>query len=212
MTVALVLSKDGKNLEKPGTLTAENRQKVWRFNHNLPERGAAAVRPPPYEFESAKIVFRYSGQFDGTETFYVADSGKILVLDRDKKIAVRERKTTFWKDGKGTTVDHDAKQAFKAFILPADMDLSVRHATDAGLKQVGLERKGTEAVAGRECVLYEKKDGDKLWRTWRWKGIELKIEMKNFLNLSYVKEAASVEEGVAIPEALLKVPEGYAQK
>lgn len=92
------------------------------------------------------------------------------------------------------------------------MDLSVRHATDERLKLIGLERKGNETVAGKSCVLYERLQGEAVWRSWRWKGIELKIEMKNYLGMNYVKEAASVEEDVKIPEALLKVPEGYATK
>lgn len=208
-SVALVLAKDGKNVEKTGTLTEENRRKVSRFK---PEGAPAAPRPPPYEFESAKIVFKFTGAFEGTDVLHVAGSGNTLVLEQDKKILTRERKTAIWKDGRTTVVDHDAKRVFKSPLKIADMDLSVRHANDDTLKLVGLLRKGTEAVAGRECVLYEKKDGDQLWRSWRWKGIELKIEMKNHLGLSYVKEAVSVEEGVAIPEALFKIPEDYQQK
>lgn len=218
--VALVLAKDGKNVEKAGTLTEENRRKVWKHNQGLPEPGAppappaapAAPRLPPFEFESAKIVFKFTGAFEGTDTLHIADSGKTLVLEQDKKILVRERRTAIWKDEKGITLDHDAKRVIRSPFKVVDMDLSVRHATDDGLKRVGLLRKGTETVAGRECALYEKADGDKLWRSWRWKGIELKIEMKNYLGVSYVKEAVSVEEGVAIPEALFKIPVDYQQK
>jgi hypothetical protein len=208
-TVTLVLAKEGKRIEKTGTLTEENRRKVSRSNSGRPE---AAPRPPPYEFESARIVFKFSGAFEGTDTFHVADSGNTLVLEQDKKILTRERKTAIWKDGKLIVLDHDAKRLLRSPLKLADMDLSIRHAGDDTLKRIGLLRVGTETVAGRECVLYEKKDGDKLWRSWRWKGIELKIEMKNYLGLSYVKEALSVEEGVAIPEELFKIPEGYPQK
>ena len=219
-TVALVLSRDGKNVEKAGTLSKENRRKVWDYNKEHPPKAdpetRAAARPAPapralYDFESARIVFNYSGQFEGTETFHVADSGKTLVLEVNKKLLTWERKTKIWRDGKYTDIDHNAKKVSLFPIRSADMDLSVRHATDDGLKQIGLLRKGTETVAGKECALYEMANGEQLWRSWRWKGIELKIEMKNFLNCSYVKEAGSVEEGTVIPEALLNVPEGYAK-
>ncbi len=224
--VSLVLSRDGTSVTKTGTLTEANRKKVWQYNQDSKEEVPAAAGPerPParpavpadrsklYEFDSARIVYRYTGTFEGSETYTVAEHGKTMVLQRDKKIGAWDRKTTFWNEGKATNLDPEKKTFFVSAIKPADMDLSVLHAVDASLKAVGLERKGTEEVAGKTCVLYEKKNGDSLWRSWRWKGIELKIEMKNYSGLSYVKEATSVEEGVAIPAELLKVPEGFTPR
>lgn len=218
----LVMSKDGASVTKTGAMTEENRRKVMQGDRaagEAPARpgrekapAAAVDRSKLYDFEAARIVYRYSGAFEGTETFSVAEHGKILLLQRDKKIGVWDRNTTYWKDGKATHLDPAKKTWFVSAIKTADMDLSVLHAVDDGLKLVGLLRKGNEEVAGKTCVLYEKKDGDALWRSWRWKGIELKIEMKNFSGLSYVKEATSVEEGIAIPAELLKVPDGFTPR
>jgi hypothetical protein len=69
-----------------------------------------------------------------------------------------------------------------------------------------------EAPDKAASVLYENSKGDKLWRACRSKGIELKIEMKNWSGLSYVKEATEVVEGAAIPEELTRPPAAFVAR
>jgi hypothetical protein len=220
-TVELELMKDGKTVKRGEAMTEANRNAARAYNRDGEAAPAveapAAERPvraarPLFDFESAKIVFKYAGAFEGTETFWSAAHGQTRVLQRDKKVGAWDRRTTFLVDGSATTFDPETKTAFTSKIRPADLDLSVSHATDEGLKLAGLLRKGEETIAGKPCVLYENVKGDSAWRSWRWKGIELKIEMKNVGGISYVKEAVSVDEGAALPAELLRVPEGYLRR
>lgn len=228
--VELVLAKDGEQLTKAGTLTEDNRRAVWKYNRANPgqieaprserperserrRRTASSSRTPlwQFEFESARIVFRWTGDVEGKDILHVADKGQTMVLQREKKVAFWDRRTSIWKDGTCTSWDPDKKKVISFRYLPRDMKLSVAHARDATLKQIGFVNKGTEEVAGKPCVLWEKIKDDTVWRSWRWKGIELKIEAKNLLGTTYVKEAVEVEEGVEIPAELFKVPEGYSK-
>jgi hypothetical protein len=219
-TVELELAKDGKTVKRSEAMTEANRNAARAYNREgdaAAPAAAEAPRParaprPLFDFESAKIVFKYAGAFEGAETFWSADHGQTRVLQRDKKVGAWDRRTTFLVDGSATTFDPDTKTAFTSKVRPADLDLSVSHATDEGLKLAGLLRKGEETIAGKPCVLYENVKGDSSWRSWRWKGIELKIEMKNVGGISYVKEAVSVDEGAALPAELLRVPEGYVRR
>jgi len=195
-------------------------KKRWRTKWKRPRRplrprGTSVYGGRQFSFRRARIVFVWTGQFRGKQILYVDDYGKTMVLI-DKRVlgGIPVNETIIWKDKKSTIYKHKTRtvRSYRIAIRPAAVSLSVLAASDSMMARVGFMRKGNRRVAGKKCAFYERRTGKMLWRSWRWKGIELKIEMKGVINVSYTKVATSVQVGTKIPKRLFTAPRGYRKK
>lgn len=235
-TVKLLLIEDGKEVVKTVTMTEDLWDQALDYNRD-PSSGegpSASVSsreaPPPagvsgggaalagkpdwlFGFEAATITFEFSGDILGTETIHVQDRGKVIVVDNNTGSGTfRTHLTHIWNEheGKGATINHKSKLVIPTKARTSGTRMSVSHATEESLAATGFVRLADAEVAGRTCAVYENRgEGDSLIRSYRWKGLELKIETENVMGMSYTKTATSIEEGAPIPESALAYPEGY---
>ncbi|MFM9943731.1 MAG: hypothetical protein ACKVQB_00720 [Bacteroidia bacterium] len=231
LTVELVLKKDKKTSIKKETMTTDNRKKVKEYNKANPEpeiseeqkkvvkdvqkdiSGVNLKMEKPFEFKSAKIEFVITGHklFAGTETMYIDDYGKTIVIELDKPGIAKmpEKSTIIWKDNKSTVINHIKKTYYTSAIRPKSTEPpTIAYSTAEQKKQGGYEKQTSETIAGKQCEVYKHNKNNVTY--WLWKGIDLKII--NYAlgeKTGYTREAKSVEENITIPSSLFEIPAGY---
>ncbi len=162
-----------------------------------------------FGFESAQIEFLYTGIFEGTETYFIDDWGNtVVIISKKKEFGNDVDKTIIWKDDKTTIHDHIAKTSWSGKIRPKDTEPPAAATTKPEyMEKVGYMKMDDEDIAGKTCTVWDNKNINAKY--WIWKGIDLKIENNTVGKKGYIREAISVEEGVNIPDEVLKKPDGY---
>lgn len=170
----------------------------------------------PFAFKSAKIQYTITGHkmYAGTETYYIDDYGKTVVLEVDKPgfMGQKEKQTIIWKDNKTTLIDHVKKTWYTTPVRTKSTEPpTIGYSSETQRKQGGYEKQANESISGQDCSVYKHSKNDVIY--WLWKGIDLK--QRNYSlggEMGYVKEATKVEEGISIPASLFEVPAGYKGK
>ena len=168
-----------------------------------------------YPFKSAKFEFAYTGHkfYSGTETVYIDDYGKTVIVISEKPNSPYPEKTTvIWKANQCTNINHIKKTYYISPVRPKSTEPPViAYSTAEQRKQGGYIKKPNETILGKSCEVYEHTKMNVTY--WLWKGYELKLV--NFAlgnKLGYTKEPASSEENVMIPASLFQIPAGYKKQ
>lgn len=238
--VKLTLEKNGKTIEKTGTMTTENRRKVWQYNDEQPtadvkksetqkqitntnnafmQAVADATNPTAsdglFSIKSAKIVYHYSGIVNGTDVLWFDDYGKIAVLEQDRKEKTGAiKQTIIWRDKKSTFVNHIRKDVATSPFRPKDTEPpTIATVSEEQRKREGYERKEDESIAGKKCSVWLREKENSKIQYWLWNNVDLKL-INHALGskFGYEKIAVSVEENIKIPASLLETPSGYSVK
>jgi hypothetical protein len=232
--VKLKLIKDGKIIDKTLAMTTENRKKVLQYNRENPSAENAKTQKEVvekvqkdiastvniknekiYPFKSAKFEFIYTGHkmFSGTETVYIDDYGKTVIVISDKPNSyVPESTTSIWKANQCTTFNHTKKTYYTTPVRPKSTEPPViSYSTTEQRKQGGYIKKTNETLLGKECEVYEHTKMKVTY--WLWKNFELKlINYSMGDKMGYTKEPKSVEENAVLPELLFQIPAGYKKQ
>ena len=83
--------------------------------------------------------------------------------------------------------------------------------TDAYLKEMKVEKLGTEEIFGKPCTIYTFKTKFLLrtvtYKVWVWQGITLKMETKGALGANNSQMVTLIEEDVKVPASTFDLPE-----
>lgn len=231
-TVDLVLIKDSKTITRKASLTKENRRAVYTYNNAnhdpetmtdqvaIVEQTQKDIAPvvnismdKPFLCKSAKVEYTITGHklFAGTETMYIDDYGKTVIMLIDKPGA-GEKQTIIWKDNKSTVINHLKKTWFNSPIRSKSTEPPViSYSTELQRKQGGYSKQSNEPVAGKDCMVYKHTNMKVTY--WLWKNVALKeLNYSIGEKLGYTREATSIQENITIPAELFKIPDGYGKQ
>jgi|GEM_PF-3388804 len=165
---------------------------------------------------AGKIVFSYTGKWEGEMTVHFADHGDTVVVDQDIKVGkhMRDHKRVIWKDGVSTLCDleREGKTCSTTKLRVKSTELGIMYGLrgerfSRPMAQGGYEKRPDEVIAGKTCSVWyhpQTKVG-----IWRWEGIDLKTD--NGVG-KFVAEATSYEDIDAIPADVLAPPPGFTVK
>lgn len=157
-----------------------------------------------------KLDFEYTGYLNGTETAYIGDSGKTVVIT--KKLSRNNNQQNIkviWQYGVATHIDYNKEEVRTSNVRPKDTELTLVNIDNPEIE--GYNRGDNEDILGRSCETYVN-DITGI-SVWRWRLIDLKYDARNSKNnLKYLKEITNIEEDTQIPVELLKIPENYVRK
>lgn len=234
------LLKDGKFFDKTLVMTTDNRKKVYDYNKQNPPAeklstgsggktqneiveqvqkdiaGTVNIKKEKlYPFKTAKFEFVYTGHklYSGTETVYIDDYGKTVIIIREKPNSPYPEKTTvIWKANQSTNINHIKKTYYISPVRPKSTEPPViAYSTPEQRTQGGYLKKPNEKILGKECDVYEHSKMNVTY--WIWKGYELKLTNFSLGNkMGYTKEPKTATENIIIPESLFMIPEGYKKQ
>ncbi len=165
----------------------------------------------PYKFKTAIVEYTYSGNTTGSQTLYIDEHGwdqcevtNTVMKSFGQKNVTDEVKLTLgleiyqWTPGQST-----GTQMHNSMLeeLMKDPDFDIKDFSKQLMTQLGFEKKGNEAVDGRDCEVW-KGMGSTIWI---WKDIAVKTEVK-VLGQKTVWTATSIQFDVPVPSAKFDVP------
>jgi hypothetical protein len=76
--------------------------------------------------------------------------------------------------------------------------------------KMNLKKLGTETILGKECEIYsfDYKDMSTSGKTWVWKGVALKSELKA-MGMDVILNGKSFDVNPIIDTGIFEVPEGF---
>lgn len=172
--------------------------------------------PKRYLVESGIVEYEMSGMQKGTETIYFDRWGWREAKQTNSEISVagitrKENKFTIMDGEWIYNIDLDRRTGTKTknpmleqFIAAAkNKDKSLTELGEEMLRSMGGQKIGTEAVAGKDCDVWEtKKLGSK---SWVWKGVTLKSQL-SMGGMQVNSSATRVDENAIIPADKITIP------
>ncbi len=161
---------------------------------------------------SAKIVFQYSGGWTGNETVWFDHFGKRVVIDQDIYYSKKNHQKVriIWAGSKEGSLTceylrygEEVNNCFEPFMRSKDTELSLFAHGDEKQLHYGYDKLGPKKFLGKEAQGWKSKSGE--ITGWIWKGIDVAYN-----NQGVEKTMLSIKEIDAIPETLLKIPEGFS--
>ena len=165
----------------------------------------------PYKFKTAIVEYTYSGNTTGSQTLYIDEHGwnqcevtNTVMKSFGQKNVTDEVKLTLgleiyqWTPGQSTGTQMHNSMLEELMKAP---DFDIKDFSKQLMTQLGFEKKGYEAVDGRDCEVW-KGMGSTIWI---WKDIAVKTEVK-VLGQKTVWTATSIQFDVPVPSAKFDVP------
>jgi hypothetical protein len=162
-----------------------------------------------FPFEEGIIHYRYTGSYDGTQIVYFKDSGRVFRVEEDyfnKVSPVNDRVHQVYINTPERTVYINLETKLGYEILKADnislKDNLLKTITEVGLDSAmtgqGYSHSGEREVAGKQCRIYESKEGESQFCFWN--NINIKTEMTLGEKFKYTLEATKIEDNVKVPD------------
>ena len=116
-----------------------------------------------------------------------------------------------FRDGKSyTQAWFDDAKTGEAKMTESGDGLNLLDPDDAYLKEMKVEKLGTEEIFGKPCTIYTFKVKSLLrtvtYKVWVWQGITLKMETKGALGANNSQMVTLFEENVKIPASTFDLP------
>ena len=116
-----------------------------------------------------------------------------------------------FRDGKSyTQAWFDDAKTGEAKMTESGDGLNLLDPTDAYLKEMKVEKLGTEEIFGKPCTIYTFKVKSLLrtvtYIVWVWQGITLKMETKGALGANNSQMVTLIEEDVKVPASTFDLP------
>ena len=116
-----------------------------------------------------------------------------------------------FRDGKSyTQAWFDDAKTGEAKMTESGDGLDLLDPTDAYLKEMKVEKLGTEEIFGKPCTIYTFKTKSILrtvtYKVWVWQGITLKMETTGALGANNSQMVTLFEEDVNIPASTFDLP------
>ena len=216
VTLIMVLfscgSSEDQKEESNAEQTANETKTKEKIEENLEEIN---VQDRILQIKAAKIEFKYSGKWTGTETVWFDQYGNQVVIDQDIQFSekIHKKQRIIWNVDKEKSLlctyedmEKPANTCEKVFIRPKDTELSIFSHGDESQLKYGYDSQGTKDILGKEAAGWKSKSSDEIIG-WIWKGIDLA-----YSNLGVEKEAISIEEIESIDPKLLEMPEGFTMR
>lgn len=137
-----------------------------------PAAAGKGAESTDFGVESAKITFQVTGMEQGTVVAWFSGHGKTVVLQKDMKKPMPEKKTIVWKDAR-TTMWGEGEKPYTTKMRAKDTELRLVSTLDPKqLEMAGYAKKPNEQIAGKDCEVWFHEGMNVT--LWRWKGVELK--------------------------------------
>jgi hypothetical protein len=170
----------------------------------------------PYAIESGVIKYKYTGDYEGTQTLYFKDYGlkerveedyintKSPTHDKVNHIFISTPDKYIFIDLVGNT-GYSARRNDTTTSLQGNLlrDL-VTIGFDSTMRKNGYSRGGSRNVSGRYCQIYS---GGESSQFCFYKGINIKTEMRLGKDFHYTLEATDIQENASISDDQFQAPQ-----